>query len=64
MSISIVAKSNVANRIQSQTIEAVSEKESNEVMVLCPSCKAFETVWFNRGELIHNRKFTQYRNYI
>jgi hypothetical protein len=64
MSISIVAKSNVANRIQSRTIEAESEKESNEVMVLCPACKTFETVWFNKGELIQNRKFTQYGSHI
>jgi hypothetical protein len=30
---------------------------SHEVMVLCPACKTFETVWFNKGKLNQNRKF-------
>jgi hypothetical protein len=37
---------------------------SNEVMVFCPACKAFETVWFNNGALNQTRKFTQCGNHI
>ena len=44
MPISIIAKSIVAQRIQSRTIEAESEKESDEIMIFCPACKTFETV--------------------
>jgi hypothetical protein len=64
MSTSIIAKSKVAPRIQSRTIEAESEKESEEIMIFCPACKAFETVWFNKGELTQNRKFTQFGSHV
>jgi hypothetical protein len=64
MSTSIIAKSIVAQRIQSRTIEAESEKESDEIMIFCPACKTFETVWFNKGKLNQNRKFTQYGSHI
>jgi hypothetical protein len=64
MSISIIAKSTVAERIQSRTIEAESEKESNEIMIFCPACKTFETVCFNKGKLIQNLKFTQFGNHV
>jgi hypothetical protein len=37
---------------------------SNEVMVFCPSCKAFETLWFTSSALNQTRKFTQYGNHI
>ncbi len=37
---------------------------SHEVMVLCPACKTFETVWLNNGKLNQNRKFTQYGSHI
>jgi len=51
-------------RIQSCTIEGESEKESEEIMIFCPACKAFETVWFNKGKLNQNRKFTQFGSHI
>lgn len=44
MSITIIAKSKSALQIQLRTIEAESEKESDEIMTLCPACKTFETV--------------------
>jgi hypothetical protein len=59
MSIATVAKS-----IPTRTIEAESETESDEIMIFCPACKAFETVWFNKGKLNQNRKFTQFGNHI
>ena len=37
---------------------------SDEFMIFCPACKAFETVWFNDGKLNQNRKFTQFGSHI
>jgi len=37
---------------------------SKEVMIFCPSCKAFETVWFTRGALNNTRKFTQFGTHV
>jgi len=37
---------------------------SDEVMVFCPACKAFETVWFTDAALNQTRKFAQYGNHI
>jgi len=31
----------------------------DEVVVLCPKCKTFETVWFNGNSLIKTQKFIQ-----
>jgi hypothetical protein len=59
MSTSVIGK-----RIQSRTIETESEKESDEIMIFCPACKAFETVWFNKGKLNQNRKFTQFGSHV
>lgn len=59
MPISVVGK-----QIQSHTMAGESETESNEVMIFCPACKAFETVWVNKGKLNQNRKFTQFGNHI
>ena len=59
MSISVVGK-----QIQSHTLAGEAETESDEVMIFCPACKAFETVWVNKGKLNQNRKFTQFGNHI
>jgi hypothetical protein len=37
---------------------------TDEVMAFCPTCKAFQTVWFTEGMLNQTRKFIQYGNYI
>ena len=37
---------------------------TDEVMVFCPSCKAFQTLWFKKGVLIQTRKFTQFGKQI
>ncbi len=33
---------------------------SGEVMAFCPTCKAFQTLWFTDGKLTPTRKFHQY----
>jgi hypothetical protein len=48
----------------SHVIATNSRVVSHEVMVLCPACKTFETVWLNNGKLNQNRKFTQYGSHI
>ena len=30
---------------------------SDEVVVFCPGCKAFQTVWFTNGNMMPTRKF-------
>jgi hypothetical protein len=45
MSISLAGK-----QIESRTIKDESEKESDEIVICCLACKAFETVWFNKGK--------------
>jgi len=47
-------------RGSSGTRESAREALSDEVMALCPLCKAFETVWFNRDRMVQTRKFTQH----
>jgi hypothetical protein len=47
-----------------KTIIAEDERLSKELMVFCPVCKSFETVWFTMGSLNATRKFTQYGNHI
>jgi hypothetical protein len=47
-----------------KTIIAEDERLSKELMVFCPVCKSFETVWFTMGALNPTRKFTQYGNHI
>lgn len=54
----------VENRQFLNAMIAEDSRFSKEVMVFCPSCKAFETVWFNRGALNQTRKFTQYGHHI
>jgi hypothetical protein len=59
MTISVVGKQKFSHA-------AVAEPEtlSDEVMVFCPACKAFETVLFKGGTLVQTRKFTQYGAHI
>jgi hypothetical protein len=45
-------------------VVAEDNRLSKEVMVFCPSCKSFETIWFTGGTLNNTRKFTQYGNHI
>ena len=42
----------------------VFERRVGEVMAFCPSCKSFETVWFDGGILMSTRKFTQRGNLV
>ena len=52
------------NRIYPNAVVAEDDRLSEEVMVFCPSCKSFETIWFTRGTLNNTRKFTQYGTHI
>jgi hypothetical protein len=45
-------------------VVAEDNRLSKEVMVFCPSCKSFETIWFTGTALNNTRKFTQYGNHI
>ncbi len=56
--------SSTENRLVPHIAVAEDNRLSKEVMVFCPSCKAFETVWFTNGALNPTRKFTQYGNHI
>jgi hypothetical protein len=53
-----------ANQSIKHTVVGEDNRLSKEVMVFCPSCKAFETVWFTKGILNNTRKFTQYGHHI
>jgi hypothetical protein len=33
--------------------------DSGEVMVFCPACKTFETIWINNSRLNQTRRFAQ-----
>jgi hypothetical protein len=59
MSISLIV-----NHPVPPALVAEDNRLSKEVMVFCPACKAFETVWFTRGTLNSTRKFTQFGNHI
>jgi hypothetical protein len=44
--------------------QVISEKGNmniapEEVMAYCPECKAYQTLWFNKGRLTPTRKFSQ-----
>jgi hypothetical protein len=54
----------IGNQTPSYTMADRFESETDEVMALCPACKAFETVYFNDDKLIQNRKFTQFGSHI
>jgi hypothetical protein len=47
-----------------KTIIAEDQRLSKEIMVFCPACKSFETIWFTRGTLNSTRKFTQYGSHV
>jgi hypothetical protein len=59
-----MAMSWIANQQIPHAVVAEDDRLSKEVMVFCPACKSFETIWFNRGSLNNTRKFTQYGNHI
>jgi hypothetical protein len=35
-----------------------------EILVVCPGCKAFETLQFSQHRMVNTRKFTQVGDYI
>ena len=47
-----------------QSVQTELDIPSNEVMALCPTCKAFQTIWFTNGVLNQTRKFIQNGNHI
>jgi len=59
MSISLAGKQMLSDEVVTE-----SDTLPDEVMVFCPTCKAFETVWFTKGTLNQTRKFTQYGTHI
>ena len=59
-----MAMSWIENQQIPHAVVAEDGRLSKEVMVFCPACKSFETVWFTRGNLNNTRKFTQYGNHI
>ena len=54
----------IENQMPSYTMADRFESKTDEVMALCPACKAFETVYLNDDKLIQNRKFTQFGSHI
>jgi hypothetical protein len=59
-----MAMSWIANQQIPHAVVAEDGRLSKEVMVFCPACKSFETIWFTRGNLNNTRKFTQYGSHI
>lgn len=56
--------SSIENRLIPNALVADDNRLAKEVMVFCPSCLAFETVWFTSGALNRTRKFTQYGKHV
>ncbi len=54
----------IENRPIPKVIIAEDNDLSKEVMVFCPACKAFQTIWFTKSVLNQTRKFTQYGDHI
>jgi hypothetical protein len=54
----------IKRRLVAHTIVAEDNRFSKEVMAFCPSCKAFETIWFSNGTLNQTRKFMQSGNHV
>ena len=52
------------NRPVPRAVVAEDNHLSVEVMVFCPACKAFETVWFTNHALNQTRKFTQFGEHV
>jgi hypothetical protein len=40
-------------------VRGAAIKRTGELMVFCPWCKSFDTVWFDDGTLMSPRKFRQ-----
>ncbi len=59
-----MAMSWIENQQIPHAVVAEDGRLSKEVMVFCPACKSFETIWFTRGSLNNTRKFTQYGSHI
>ncbi|MFC2038636.1 hypothetical protein ACFLUG_02585 [Chloroflexota bacterium] len=36
----------------------------SEVLVICPGCKAFQTLQFNNGDMVRTRKYTQVGTFV
>jgi len=45
-------------RAMNKAVNVVTKMEE-EVVVLCPKCKTFETVWLTNGVIVKTQKFTQ-----
>ena len=54
MTLTAVREERVAGAREKQHVA-----EPIEVMAFCPACKAFQTVWLNRNNLMSTRRFTQ-----
>jgi len=54
----------IKKQLVPQVMLAEDNRLSKEVMAFCPSCKAFETIWFSNGTLNQTRKFMQSGNHI
>ena len=53
------SKSGVTKEVRQNTAAEVEE-----LMVFCPKCKTFETLWFTRNELVKTQKFSQENRHI
>ena len=45
--------------ITKKRVVAAAAQSSGEAMAFCPTCKAFQTLWFADGKLTPTRKFSQ-----
>ena len=54
-----LGKSGIAGEVKLSTVASVDEH-----VVLCPKCKTFETLCFDRDGLIKTRKFFQLDNHV
>ena len=54
----------IENQIPSYTMPDRFQSKADEIMAICPTCKAFETVYFSNGKLNQNRKFTQFGSHV
>jgi len=60
----IISTMGVGKKMPIYTMADSFESNTDEVMAICPACKAFETVYLNKGKLNQNRKFTQFGSHI
>ena len=54
----------IKKQLVPQVMLAEDNRLSKEVMAFCPSCKAFETIWFSNVTLNQTRKFMQSGSHI